>query len=63
MTPKGTLRLWCIYMAQLITHAVFVLELLTLQLCYKPLGILQRVKGWIYLNYQKRILKHVWSLK
>ena len=24
MTPKGTLRLWCIHMAQLITRAVFM---------------------------------------
>ena len=43
MTPKETLRLWCIHMAQLITHAAFIQELLTLQLCYKPFGILQTI--------------------
>ena len=43
MTPRGTLRLCCVHIAQLMTHpAVYTLPF-TLQLCYKPLGILQRV--------------------
>ena len=43
MTPRGTLGLPCIQIAQLMTHpAVYTLPF-TLQLCYKPLGILQRV--------------------
>ena len=43
MTPRGTLGLCCVHIAQLMTHpAVYTLPL-TLQLCYKPLGILQRV--------------------
>ena len=43
MTPRGTLGLCCVHIAQLITHpAVYTLPF-TLQLCYKPLAILQRV--------------------
>ena len=43
MTPRGTLGLCCVHIAQLITHpAVYTLPF-TLQLSYKPLGILQRV--------------------
>ena len=43
MTPRGTLRLCCVHIAQLMTHpAVYTLPF-TLQLCYKPLGTLQRV--------------------
>ena len=43
MTPRGTLGLCCAHTAQLMTHpAVYTLPF-TLQLCYKPLGILQRV--------------------
>ena len=40
MTPRGTLGLCCVHIAQLIT---IYTTLFTLQLCYKPLGILQRV--------------------
>ena len=43
MTPRRTLGLWCVRIAQLLTHpAVYTLPF-TLQLCCKPLGILQRV--------------------
>ena len=57
MTPRGTLELrvftflhvretlWlcCVHIPQLMTHlSVYTLPF-TLQLCYKPLGILQRV--------------------
>ena len=43
MTPRGTLGLCFVYIAQLVTHpAVYTLPF-TLQLCYKPLDILQRV--------------------
>ena len=43
MTPRGTLGLCCIHIAQLVTHpAVYTLSF-TLQLCYKPLGILERL--------------------
>ena len=57
MTPRGTLRLccvhifhmrgalwlYCVHICQLMTHsAVFTLPF-TLELCYKPLGKLQRV--------------------
>ena len=51
MTPRGTLGLCCVHIAQLMTHpAVYTLPF-TFQLCYKPLGILQRVtrvKRFIY---------------
>ena len=43
MTPRGTFGLYCVHIAQLMTHpAVYTLPFI-LQLCYKPLGILQRV--------------------
>ena len=44
MLPRGTtLGLYCVQIAQLMTHpAVYTLPF-TLQLCYKPLSILQRV--------------------
>ena len=43
MTPKGTLGLCCVHIAQLLTHPAAHTLPFTLQLCYKPLGILQRV--------------------
>ena len=43
MTPGGTYELCCVYIAQLITHTAIYTPPFTLQLCYKPLGILQRV--------------------
>ena len=43
MTPRGTLELSCVHIAQLMTHLAIYALLFTLQLCYKPLGILQRV--------------------
>ena len=43
MKPRGTLRLCCVYIAQLITYTAIYTLPFTLQLCYKPLGILQRV--------------------
>ena len=43
MTPRGTLGLSCVHIAQLMTHLAIYTLLFTLQLCYKPLGILQRV--------------------
>ena len=43
MTSRGTLGLCCAHITQLMTHpAVYTLPF-NLQLCYKPLGILQRV--------------------
>ena len=43
MTPRGTPGLCCVHIAQLMTHPAIYTILFTLQLCYKPLGILQRV--------------------
>ena len=43
MTPRGTLGLSCVHIAQLMTHLAIYTLLFTLQLCYKPFGILQRV--------------------
>ena len=43
MTPRGTLGLCCVHIAQLMTHPTIYTLPFTLQLCYKPLGILQRV--------------------
>ena len=36
MTPRGTLGLCCVYIAQLMTHPAFYTLPFTLQLCYKP---------------------------
>ena len=43
MTPRETLGLCCVHSAQLVTHSAVYILPFTLQLCYKPLGILQRV--------------------
>ena len=43
MTPRGTLGLFCVHIAQLMTHQGIYTLPFTLQLCYKPLSILQRV--------------------
>ena len=43
MTPGETLGLCCVSIAQLMTHAAIYTLPFTLQLCYKPLGKLQRV--------------------
>ena len=43
MTPRGTLGLCCVHIAQLMTHPAIYTLPFTMQLCYKPLGILQRV--------------------
>ena len=43
MTPRGTLGLCCVHIAQLMTHLAIYTLPFTLQLCYKPLGTLQRV--------------------
>ena len=43
MTPRGSLGLCCVHIAQLMTHPVIYTMPFTLQLFYKPLGILQRV--------------------
>ena len=43
VTPRGTLGLCCVHIAQLMTHPAVCTLPFTLQLCYKPLGILQRV--------------------
>ena len=42
MTPRGILGL-CVHIAQLMTHPAIYTLPFTLQLCYKPLGILHRV--------------------
>ena len=43
MTPRGTLGLCCVHIAQFMTHPAIYTLPFTLQLSYKPLGILQRV--------------------
>ena len=43
MTPRGTVGLCCVHIDQLITYPALYTLLFTLQLCYKSLGILQRV--------------------
>ena len=43
MARRGTLGLGCVHIAQLVIHAAVYILPFTLQLLYKPLGILQRV--------------------
>ena len=43
MTLRGTLGLCCVHIAQLMTLTAVYILTFTLQLCYRPLGILQRV--------------------
>ena len=43
MTLRGTLGWYCVHIAQLMTHPPISTLSFTLQLCYTPLGILQRV--------------------
>ena len=43
MTPTGTLWLCCVYIAQSMTYTAIYTLPFTLQSCYQPLGILQRV--------------------
>ena len=43
MTARGTLGLYCVHIAKLMTHPAIYTLPFTLQLCYKPLGILQSV--------------------
>ena len=43
MTPRGTLGLFSVHIAQLMTDSATYTLPFTLQLCYKPIGILQRV--------------------
>ena len=43
MIPRGTLGLCCVHIVQLMIHPAIYTVTFTLQLCYKPLGILQRV--------------------
>ena len=59
MTPRWTLGLCCVHIDQLMTHpAVYTLPF-TLQLCYNPVGILQRVtksqKSWCITK-----ITHMW---
>ena len=56
MTPRGTFELCCVYTAQLMTHTAIYTLPFTLHLCYKPLGIMQRVtksQRFIYQVYGK----------
>ena len=43
MTPRGTLESCCVHISQLMTHPAIYTIPFTLQLCYNPLGILQRL--------------------
>ena len=43
ITPRGTLGLCCVHIAQLMTDTAIYTLPFTLQLCYKPLGIQQKI--------------------
>ena len=52
MTPRGTLGLCCVHIAELMTHPADYTLPFTLQLRYKPLGILERVTKVKRFMYQ-----------
>ena len=52
MTPGGTFRLCCVHIAQLMTHPTICTLSFTLQLCYKPPDIMQRVTKSQKVLYQ-----------
>ena len=54
MTPRGTLELCCVHIVQLMTHPAIYTLPFTLQLCYKPLGILQ----WVAKSQKVHISSH-----
>ena len=60
MTPRGTIGLCCAHIAQLVTHLAVYTLLITLQLCYKPLGILQRLtkSQKVHISGQNVFLKN-----
>ena len=62
MTPRGTLGICCVHIAQLMTYpAVYTLPF-TLQLCYKPLGILQRVAKSQKVHISIHVLQKLYSV-
>ena len=60
MTPRGTPGLFCVHIAQLMTHPAIYTLPFTLQLCYKPLGILQRVtkSQKVHISSHDELKKH-----
>ena len=54
MTLRGTPGLCCVYIHQLMTHMAIYTLPFTLQLCYKPLGILQ----WVNKSQKVHISSH-----
>ena len=54
MTPRGILGLCCVCIAQLMTHTAIYTIPFTLQLCYKPLVILQ----WVTKSQKVHISSH-----
>ena len=48
---RGTLWLWCVHIAQLMTHPSDYTLAFTLQLCYKPLRALQRVAKSLKVHF------------
>ena len=50
MTPRRTLALRCVHIAQLTTHPAIYPLPFPLQLCYKPLGILKKVDKCLKLH-------------
>ena len=65
MTPIGTLGLCCAHIAQLMTHPAIYTLPFTLQLCYKPLDILQMVtkSQKVQISSHDKLQKlHVWLL-
>ena len=50
----------CVHIAQLMTHPAIYTLTLTLQLCYKPLGILQRVtkSQKVHISIHDRLQNH-----
>ena len=68
LIPRETLGMYCFHIVQLMTHTAVQTLSFTLQLCYKPLGIPQRVtkNQKVYISIHNRlrntnIMNHSWA--
>ena len=62
MTPRGTLGLCSVHLAQLITRMAIYTLPFTLQLCYKPFGILQRVTKSQKVHISSHVLQKLHNI-
>ena len=58
---RWTLWLWCVHIAQLMTHPSGSTLLFALQSCYKPLGVLQRVSKSLKVHFSIHDIFQIFS--